>query len=217
MNKENYVEEKLKINVVKTNICCFISDCDAAGEYDYEYHHSKINNLLFDGELPEPTFCKNWLKIKKYPSIIQRKVDGERINLRYEIINKNLVSDKMPAVIPAEQKANYDQSAIDSLYRYEYDTGESFNENVDCELSTVCEIDNFKEPVKFNYEAIHQSGFEDEIYNVKNIDIKHQLFDKIIFPEIVLHNRPCSLTSKEVYDIAGCGRCHAFRLAFQAS
>jgi len=195
------MEDKLKINIVKTDTCCFISDCNATSGYDYNYFHPQVDKMLFDGECPTPTFYPNWFKIKKYPELVQQKIAGQRINCRYEIKNKNLISDQLPMVIPYEDRDNHESEVLDSLYEYEYDIDEPTLENIDCEFSVVCEINNFEEPVKFDYEAVHKYDYSDKVYHITNVNIKHQLFDKMIFPEVVLHNRPCSLSSKEVYDI----------------
>ena len=195
------MEDILKINVVKTDSVCFISDCNATSGYDYQYHRSKIADLYFDGKLPEKTFYPNWLKINQYPNSVKRLMSGKRINERYEIKNKDLISEKLPEVIRYENKNNYDGNAIETLYEYKYDNAPRYFEDVAVELLVVCEVDNFKEPVKFDYSTIIRNNWEDKVYQITNVDIKHQLFDKMIFPEVVLHNRPCSLSSKQVYDI----------------
>ena len=195
------MEDILKINVVKTDSVCFVSDCNAISGYDYQYHRSRIADLYFDGKLPEKTFYPNWLKINQYPNSVKRLMNGKRINERYEIKNKDLISEKLPEVIQYENKNNYDCNAIETLYEYKYENAPRYFEDVAVEMSTVCEVDNFQEPIHFDYEVIHRNDFKDEVYHITNSDVNHQLFDKMIFPEVVLHNRPCSLSSKQVYDI----------------
>jgi hypothetical protein len=195
------MEDVLKINIVKTDTVCFISDCNAISGYDYQYHRSKIADLYFDGKLPEKTFYPNWLKINQYPKTVKRLVQGKRINEKYEIKNKELISEKLPEIIQIENKGIYDYDVLETLYEYKYEKAPSYFEDVSVELLIVCEVDNFHEPIRFDYETIIRNGFKDEVYHITNANINHQLFDKMIFPEIVLHNRPCSLSSKQVYDI----------------
>jgi len=198
LSQEN---EVLKINIVKTDTVCFISDCNAISGYDYEYHRSKIEGLYFDGKKPEKTFYLNWMKIKQYPEKVQIRVNGDRINVRYELKNKDLASEKLPEIILYNDKDKYDCDVIDSLYEYKYENAPNYFEDVPVQFNIVCEVDNFKEPVKFDYKTIIRNNWSDSVYHVTNVDIKHQLFDKMIFPEVVLHNRPCSLSSKQIYDI----------------
>ena len=187
--------------LVKTDKGCFISDCFATNGYDYNYHHGQIQYLFFDGEQPKGTFYPNWYSIKQYPTLIKKKCDGEVINQRYELKDKSLVSDKMPEVIPYSESENYNADVIDNLYSYEYDRGGSFFEDVPCEIQVICEIENYNFPQKIEYSAIHMSAFENRIYKITNADVHHQIIDKMIFPEVLLPERPCKFTSKQMYDI----------------
>jgi hypothetical protein len=63
------------------------------------------------------------------------------------------------------------------------------------------EIDNFLLPPTVEFEAIHRVSYNDTPYTIKNVDIQHQMIDKMIFPEVLLHSRPCSFSSQQVYNI----------------
>lgn len=190
-----------KINLVKTNTICFVSDCNATDGYDYEYHRSEIKNYYFDGKQPEPTFYPNWYKIEKYPQKVQRKVAGKTINARYELNDPEMESAKLPLVIKYEYRDNYDEDIRNTLYSYKYEQAEPTMEDVLVEFKIVCEVENFQEPVKIDYQAIHKWNYEDKVYTIKNADIQHQTLDKMIFPEVVLPNRPSKFSSKQVYNI----------------
>ena len=194
-------KNKFKIYLVKTDKCCFISDCDATDGYHYNYHSTKLNEILFDGEYPSNTFYLNWYRINSYPNKIQKYCKQPDINIRYELINKELESEKIPLIIPYDEKYNYDSNVIENLYNYAYDTQEEILEDVDCEIEIVLEVENFNEPPVFDFEAIEKNGFEDRKYTLKNSSIQHQLVDKMVFPSVVLHEFPCKITSKQLYDI----------------
>ena len=193
--------DKLTILCVKTNRGCFISDCKATSGYDYNYHRTSIDKLFFDGKQPTCTFYPNWYYIESYPTTIQREVRGACINERYELVDTTLESEKMPLVIPQEAREEYNYSVIESLYKYTYDREPDYMEDVDCDLQVVCEIDNYNFPPAFEYEAIEKSGWNDRKYTIKNADVKHQMIDKMIFPPVLLHERPCKFTSKQMYDM----------------
>ena len=65
----------------------------------------------------------------------------------------------------------------------------------------ICEIENYNFPPKINYTGIHKQNYSDCNYSITNANVQHQMLDKMIFPEVLLHERPCKLTSKQMYDI----------------
>lgn len=197
-------DEVLIINMVKTDKCCFISDCPVTEGYDWDYHRTKIDNIFFDGEKPQKTFSKNWLKIKQYPTTIQRLESKENINYRYEIDDVGLISDKLPLIILCNDKDNYSEN-IFSLYSYKSDPQEPELKDVKCKFDIVMEVNNFKISTEIKYDAVRKAfssekGLTTE-YQITNENINHQLFDKMIFPEIMLHTRPCSISSQDLFNL----------------
>jgi hypothetical protein len=194
-------EEVLNILCVKTDKGCFISDCTATTGYDYNYHQTALPKMFFNGKNPTGTYYPNWYYIEEYPTTIQREVRGELLNQRYELVDTTLESDKMPLVIPYEYKSEYSSTVIENLYRYEYDQAPNYMEDVECKIQVVCEIDNYTFPPKFEYSAVAKVGWDEKQYTIKNADVRHQMLDKMIFPPVLLHNRPCKLSSKQMYDL----------------
>lgn len=194
-------EKTLTIMCVKTDKGCFISDCTVTGGYDYNYHRTALKDLLFDGKRPSDTYCSNWYYIEQYPTSIQKEMPGESINKRYELKDESLASDKMPKVIPYEEENNYNSNVIESLYSYKYDRAPNYLADVPCDIQVLCEIDNYSFPPKLEYNAIQKVSWSDKQYTIQNADVKHQMLDKIIFPAVLLHERPCKFTSKQMYDI----------------
>jgi hypothetical protein len=195
------MSDVIKIDLVKTDSVCFITDCAKASGYDYNYHSTKIDKLLFDGKIPEQTFTKNWYQIEKYPETIQRQITGERTNERYEINDKDMVSKKLPETISIEDKDNYDYEVKNNFYTYMYDTLPNRLEDVLVEINVIMEVDNFKVAPIINYTGIRKWDYKDIPYAIKNVDVQHQWLDKLIFPEVLLPSRPCSFSSKQVYDM----------------
>lgn len=194
--------DKLVILCVKTDKGCFISDCKATTGYDYNYHRPAVDKMFFDGKRPTGTYYPNWFYIEQYPTQIQREVCGACVNKRYELIDTTLESEKMPLVIPYEDENMYNSSVVESLYRYNYDQEPNYMEDVDCEIQVICEIDNYNFPPMFEYNAVEKRGWSDyQKYTIKNADVHHQMIDKMIFPAVLLHERPCKFTSKQMYDI----------------
>ena len=194
-------DKPLTILCIKTNKGCFISDCKATSGYDFDYHYTTLPGLFFDGEHPTETYCKNWYFIKQYPNKIQQECQGAIINKRYELMDESLASDKMPKIIPYENVEDYNDNVIDSLYTYKYDSEPNFLEDVICDIQVICEIDDYNFPPRFEYNAVGNLNRYERQYTIKNADVEHQLLDKMIFPAILLSERPCKFTSKQMYDI----------------
>lgn len=195
------MEDKIKMMLIRTNNGCFISDCYATSGYDFNYHHSKISELLFDGCLPISTYAPHWLYINQYPNKIQRRCQGKIINERYEMRDKELATEKMPEVVTYKDAGNYSEEIIDNLYSYKYDREPDYLEDIECDIEEILSIDNFTLPPQIHYDAIRKCDYKDAVYTVTNVDIEHQLIDKIIYPPMMLHNSPCKFSSKQMYDI----------------
>lgn len=197
--------EAIKVRVVKTDGACFITDCMAKSGYDYNYHHSKLKDLYFDGELPKPSFKANWLVIPHFPQRIERKVAGAVINKRQEIRDTEMISAKLPPVIyyplPPEMVDGDGDFRYAALYEYNYDREPDHYEDVEIEWDLVIEVEDFQMPPKIELTGIHKWNYTTVPYTIKNDSVRHQKLDEMIFPEVLLHNRPCSFTSKTVYDI----------------
>jgi excinuclease UvrABC ATPase subunit len=107
----------------------------------------------------------------------------------------------MPRVIPYNKIEEYNWDVIGTLYEYKFDEAPNYLDDSQCDIQVVCEIDNYNFPPKINYEAIEKCNWDTVQYTITNTNVKHQMLDKMIFPEILLHERPCKFTSKQMYDI----------------
>lgn len=194
----------IKARMIRTDQGCFISDCFASGGYDYNYHQGKIQYLYFDDEQPVPSFKKNWLVIKQFPMKIQRKISGERINQRWEIRDKDMVSAKLPDTIVYGDNHFLDEDGCfiySGFYDLKFDLSPDKMEDVSVEWDYVLDVDNFEKPPEIRFEGMHKYDYRDVPYIVDNSYVTHQALDEMIFPEVLLHNRPCKLDSTTVYNI----------------
>jgi len=195
MKKDN--DSNLIIDIVKTDKGCFITDCKSISGHNYNYHNSKIINLYFNGKKPNNSFLKNWYFIDEYPTKIEKKESDERINQRYELKNPEMESKAMPLVV--EQSEMEDD--IHHLYELKYETVEGGIVEVDdVSFDLICEVDNFEFPANVNHDGgTRRIDFNDKKINITNENFNHQLLDKMAFPEIVLHNYPCEISSVDLY------------------
>lgn len=186
----------MKIYMIKTNKECYITDCDKTSGHDYTYHNTKLKSILFDRQKVKDTFCKNWFVIDKYPEKIEKEVK-RFTNKRYEIDDKDMICSKFKEVVPYEDM--YDD--IRGFYTYKCDELPNEFEDVDCEIEVIMELEDLQMPKEIKYDALGGGAYKDRSYTITNANVQHQMIDKIIFPGIMIHDRPCKLTSKQMYDI----------------
>ncbi len=200
------MRSEYEINVIKTNKVWFIQD----KEKDRWKRKYNIEDLFFNGKQLTKTFSKEWYQIEKPEKDtlkVEHEVKGEVVNQRYEIKDKEFVSEKLPEIINYEDREKYynedyeGYKILDNFYDYKYDTAPNKIEEIDTEINILLELENYNLPTPFEFEAIHRWGYRDKAYTITREDISYQELDRIIFPEIMLPSRPCSLSSKQIYDI----------------
>lgn len=190
-------EDELQIHMVITDIGHFMTDTLKTDGYDYKYHKSKIKDLYFDGEKPEETFVQHWFKIDNYPEAIQKKVGDRRVNKYWVLKDKDMESKALPLKI-----APIDSEDIPkSLYNLSYDTVPGELVDIPYQINVITEVHNFKLPPTIDYKVQRETRFDSEIVNIDRTNIEHQLLDKLIIPEVLLHEYPCRLSSKDMFSI----------------
>ncbi len=191
------MEEKIiNVNMIKTDKGCFISDCQVLSGYDYNYHRSQINILYFDGNQPKSTYVKNWYFIDSYPSKIERKIPQQEINIRYVLKNPAMATEALPLEIKSISDDVY------ALYERKYDLAEEKMEDVEnIKFDILFEVNNFEFPPTVNYDATIREDWTDKNIKITNANFKHQLFDRIIIPDILIHSYPCEISSVDLYNI----------------
>jgi len=198
-------ENLLIIDAIKTEICYYIKI-----KSNHQNYFCEKNIYLFDGQSSEPTFHKNWFKIQSPPKKITYFASQPSINYRFELINKELASEKIPLVLKAENVAancmDYDvwkpeYNHLQSLYQLRNDPQPHKEVEIDFKFNVILEIDRIEEYGGLHYPIQRTEWGSDKVVCVTYQDIQHQLIDSIIFPDILLISRPCQLTSKQSYDI----------------
>lgn len=191
----------MKLYMIKTNTRCFISTCNPE-EWGETYAKSYgLKELLFDGEYAKPTYLPEWYVIDSYPTKIEKK--GVVYDYR-----KYVLKDEYKGCLGFKEEIDYDdrfnfEHDIDSFYNYEYQKREVNQEVDNLEIEVIMELENFDLPtIEYKaYGATNMNAYWDGEYNITNKGVRHQLIDKIMFPSILLPERPCKFTSKQMYDI----------------
>lgn len=190
----------MKIIAIKTNEGYLVSD----NVKNEGYFSTRIRDLFFDGEKPNPTFKNDWSKVKSKPSKIEKVIHGGDINKRYELKDKSLSSTfKEVYQYQDVYDSDFDMlpsfSDIKGLYEYKFDKEDDKLYEVVFEWEDVLEIETYKEPSGFSYKALGK--WDDEINPVTERNLKYDILAQVLTPSILIHNQPCSLSRKETYDI----------------
>lgn len=202
----------LEIVAIKTNKGFYIANAYCV-QSDYNWSNSGLDRYYFNGEKAKPTFDKMWWFVESYPSAVQEMRNQPAINMRFELKDNELCSDKIPMLLSRDECVYTDDDGYaqwyepyktyQSLYEYKEDKQPNKLFDVEFTIETIVEleIDEIQSPPEMNYSVQRTQWAHEGTTLLKNDVVKHQVIDKIICPSILLHNKPCSLSSKQIYDI----------------
>jgi len=168
-----------KLNVIQLPDYCYIN-------WDEEYNYHSIKNLLLNGVKPEITHKKYWYKINGTLKTLQRVGSDIRTNRRHELKEGYPPSELTPKIIELSSLYDTKYDAVNGLYNYKYDI-------VEGEL----------EPLKFelNIIAVRDKSFEIHDNEINGSKVSYGLLDEIEVNPMLLHEKPCKLSGKRMYDI----------------
>ena len=168
----------IKFKIINCDNYIYISDT----RYEGSYSSYTLDVYLFDGLKVENTNKKGWYKLNKIPTKVEQKQSNQNINIRYELKNGYPVSELTPKIITKEMYNSENFEAIIGMYEYKYDILEGGYEEIEFEINTIYSRKDFEFiPNKFN----------------ASVD----LLTQIEYPEEAYQDRPCSLNSKQMFDI----------------
>jgi hypothetical protein len=177
-----------------------------------DYPYTSLGNYIINGKIPKSTFHKNWFFIEDEVKTVEEMKSQPNTNYRYELVDKTLESDKLPLILEREKVAEYDEEMnewfwkeeyehLKSLYELKYDKQPDIKVPVEFKYETILELDEIKEFSGFAYPVQKTQWRKDGLTYITEKDVKYQLLDEILFPEIILPSRPCKLTSEQMYKI----------------
>lgn len=200
------IMDKLKVYSIETNNGVYITRDPASSQYS----QSNFSSYLFDGVSPQNTFLKGWSKIGRIPERMSHIQNRPNINHRFVLIDYSLVSNKIPMELTKEQageqidcetfqwKPEYD--IYKSLYLPVSDEQLPIEVDDEFEYIILAKIDNITEPKQISY-PYNETMLYGSKGNVTNDNVKHSIIDQIVYPALIIHERPCKLTSKQTYNI----------------
>ena len=188
---------KMDIFGIKTDSGYYITGNLRADSYR---SGSNLTGYIVNGGKPQETFHRDWLWVGSEPKEVKKIVKQPNINHRFELVSDSFASSDIPRVMPKHEIMEENEDGycgwkeefkhLQSLYEEKSDKQPDILEPIEFTYTTILEVPEIKIAEDFNYGSIVSQG-----------DIKHQIIDEIIFPDIVLPNKPSKLTSHQSYNI----------------
>jgi len=198
--------DKLDLEIVETKDKVFVKEYSSKDRWT----HYSLEPYFFDEKHPKPSFNPHWYIVDKIPEKIEKEVKQPDINHRYELIDPEMESDKFPLVFQREDVAEYEDYSwtfkdefrhLRSLYKAVSDPQPDVMEEVEFKIIAQVKIDEVDEYKGFSFPVYRGHWKSDGEKEITEKDAKHQLLDRLTFPDLILPARPCKLTSKQTYDI----------------
>ncbi len=202
----------IQIMGIKTKDGFFISQVGKSSPHQGDYLRSTCipRGWKVNGEHLEPSWHKEWNFVNDIPKTIQEPSRVPDDNFRYELVDPTMeIKLDLPLVYPRDKVAEIDgdycwnwkpeYANIRSLYDLKWDEHDDDWKDVVFEYQTTYECDTL-EKSSFEY-TVKGGRWNDKDRILNGSDVKHQILDEIVFPNIVLPRKPCKLTIEQSYDI----------------
>lgn len=195
------MEDKKILYGIESQDLYLISNGKPSDGFDGYGTKIPIYSLYFDGEKPKTTYKENWYSLTKKPTKIERIIK-KRVNERYVLDDYAMECDKFPKEIKLDDVDKYPYDVHD-YYSRKYDNQFDEFEDITDEfyIHNLMFVDNLKMPDEWRYDARDESGWTKRDINIGLKNVTYSLIDKIVFPNILHHTRPCKMTGDKLYEI----------------
>lgn len=211
---------KLTITYYKTNVGIFIRNLWGSA-YNSYVSPSYFYNYKFNGVVYSDILLGGYLHLPGVDEItsIEKLEQGGKFITGYQLRDNtpSSLKESLKEFYPANQiTSEYDDlneetvfypeefNAVKSLYETQYAQKEAAWTPVEFDLQLLgeLEINNYNAPEKMTVK-VHQEGSYNAKPDVVDLSsvVMYSDFERMLTPEFMLHSRPCSLTSDQVYKI----------------
>lgn len=201
-------KEILQLEAVKTPERVYVHE----KKKDRYSRAGDLSEYLFNGKHPKPAFLEGWYIIERMPSRIERILPPEKINFRYELVDPDMESEKVPKIVDRDEVSDYDDDEYEwlwkdewkhlaSLYELKWDLSKETCEDMDFEFTDVFEMNEVAEHKGFSYPVYRTRYKRDGTTQLTENSAKSSLSDRLFFPSVVLPDRPVKLSKKQTFGI----------------
>lgn len=160
-----------------------VIDC---GDYVYisseDRWQSGLSCYLFDGQSADRTNKAEWYKLSRIPSEILMRQKDKRVNERFELKAGYSPTELMPSIITMDMYHSEEYDEVIGLYNRKYDTEKGGFEPIEFEISVIYSRKDFE-------------------FIPNKYDAKVDLLTQIEYPEEAYQDRPCQLSSEQMFTI----------------
>lgn len=195
---------------IKTKDGIYISQV-AKDTYNNRAKNTRIpSGWLVNGEEPHLSFHANWNLVSNVPKEIKKLVKVPNDNYRWVLIDKSMECEKIPLTLQRDKVCTYvdyewcwgdKYQMYSSLYTLEFDEHDPVFEEIEFEYNTAFECDRLIDSKCFSYTVQKTQWAHQGTTELTADQIKQQVIDKIMFPDIALANLPSKLTKQQTFDI----------------
>tara|TARA_R110000772_G_scaffold249530_2_gene363839 strand:+ start:25385 stop:26374 length:990 start_codon:yes stop_codon:yes gene_type:complete len=197
-------DKPLTINAIKTNIGMFL---EVPGWADLSQH------IRVNGKNVEKTWKTNWYKADTDIKKVERINRVTEINHRYEIIDESFVNLEkgIKPSFSRDEVAEWDDDEyeycwikeyahLESLYNLKHDLSPECWVEIDFKLNILGRYKGVEEPEDFSFPG-YTLGSWPKNKQIKSESIIFDKVDQMLFPDLLLHQKKCELSSVETYGI----------------
>jgi hypothetical protein len=206
----------------KTNLGMYIAE---SGSYGYTSGFTsavgsldrwKVNGKLLS-DIAQPTFFPKWVFLQGVDEItsIEDLKRGSTQTIGFTLKLPTLANEEIPLNLSIEQVEQYWNDDLDdtawkhfneyrALYKPVTETLPDSWEPIEFSVNVIqhLQIDKVENPIEMKVSMLESSGWSSRTgeYELSSI-VRYSDIEKMLTPEFLLHERPCSLSSEQVYKI----------------
>lgn len=196
----------------KTNLGLMLKN---PSDYYSKPEHIRINGIPLSAIMEGNTY-NGWVLLQGTDAITsyEQFTTGQNKHVGYELKIPTLANDSIPAKLSLEDVAgSYDEDGdwywtkyaeLQSLYNNTYEKAPDEWKPVEFTTKLLRElhIDNLEKPVQMQVKMCQEGSWK-TVTNTVDLSgiVRYSDLEKMLTPEFMLHERPCSLTSEQVYKI----------------
>lgn len=183
---------------------------------DTSSYSLSMRDRLFNGVAPVKVYSP-WYLLKDQDSLVSVQLQkGEEVRLvGWELVDHSLQSDRIPLTLTLddlykEENDDYEFKyegkfkSLGPLYKEIYERKPSRYEEEAFEMTIIgeCDIENISSPIDMKIK-MHNGYTSQKLTNDFDLSaiVNYTEIEKLLTPEFLIHERPCSLTSDQMYKI----------------
>lgn len=210
---------KMKMEIYKTNVGLFLRNPWGSAYNNYAgtpyMQNYRINGVVQDKAPIFNGYIKLDIQEDEILSVETLKT-GKLVCVGYKLKDESLASDKIPLFLkPNMVNAKWDDDeermvwesfdALQALYEAVQERQTDSWQEADFSVVVLGNlvVENYEQPEKMLIKIMKPQTYGSDKVSEADVAsiVRYEDFERMLTPDFLLHERPCSLTSKQVYDI----------------